>query len=253
LYSTFMTTDFPNNFGVNLGIAQSGSAGSYSYSPIGNGNMPVSDITWGDAGRFCNWLQNGQPTGAEGSGTTETGAYTFNGDTMSRTETRNSGVKYFLPSQDEWYKAAYYKGGSTNAGYWLYPTRSNTEPSNLLSQTGTNNANFYYGGFSDRTRYLTTVGYFADSPGPYGTFDMGGDVWQWNETIIGGLSRAFRGGSFYGSSDYMASSNRYDNGHPTLVAYDMGFRVAASVPEPGSITLLLCGAIAGLICWRRRR
>ena len=52
--------------------------------------MPVTCVTWGDAARFCNWLQNGQPTGAEGNGTTETGANTLSGDTNNlTTETRN--------------------------------------------------------------------------------------------------------------------------------------------------------------------
>ena len=56
--------------------------------------------------------------------------------------TRNAGATYFIPSENEWYKAAYYKGGGTNAGYWTYPTQSNTAPSNVLSATGTNNANY---------------------------------------------------------------------------------------------------------------
>ena len=58
--------------------------------------------------------------------------------------TRNAGAKYFLPSENEWYKAAFYKGGGTNAGYGLYPTKSdaNNPPSNVLSATGTNNANY---------------------------------------------------------------------------------------------------------------
>ncbi|MHB8975035.1 MAG: PEP-CTERM sorting domain-containing protein [Pirellulaceae bacterium] len=30
-------------------------------------------------------------------------------------------------------------------------------------------------------------------------------------------------------------------------------RVASSVPEPGSITLMLCGAFVGLLCWYRKR
>ena len=68
-----------------IGITQSGSSGSYSYSVTGSdsqaANCPIFDVSWGDAARFCNWLQNGQPTGAEGTGTTETGAYTLNGAT----------------------------------------------------------------------------------------------------------------------------------------------------------------------------
>ena len=57
------------------GIVQSGLAGSYSYSvPHAYQNFPVNYVSWGDAARFCNWLDNGQPTGGtEAAGTTETG------------------------------------------------------------------------------------------------------------------------------------------------------------------------------------
>ena len=124
-----------------FGISQSGSSGNYSYAVTGSNpqaaNMPAYDITWGDAARFCNWLQNGQPTsGTEGAGTTETGAYTLNGDVLALTETRNAGATYFIPSENEWYKAAYYSGGGTNSAYYAYETKNNTEPTNVLSPNG---------------------------------------------------------------------------------------------------------------------
>ena len=50
-----------------------------------------------------------------------------------------------FPTENESYKAAYYKTGGTNAGYWQYPSSSNTPPVNTLSATGTNNANFFNG------------------------------------------------------------------------------------------------------------
>ena len=49
-----------------------------------------------------------------------------------------------MTSEDEWYKAAYYKGGSKNAGYWNYPTCSNTPPGNDLNDASGNNANYSY-------------------------------------------------------------------------------------------------------------
>jgi formylglycine-generating enzyme required for sulfatase activity len=254
LYGSGMSTNYSN-----IKITQSGNSGSYSYSVTGSdpqaANCPVFDVTWGDAARFCNWLQNNQPTGAEGPGTTETGAYTLNGATSRpalMAITRNAGAVDFIPSEDEWYKAAYYN--PSNASYWLYPTQSNTAPSHRLSATGTNNANFSNGGYTDPTNYLTPVGAFAASPGPYGTYDMGGDVWQWNEANISGLERGVRGGSWIYDSDNLAASAR-GSLHPAAEIDFMGFRVASSeaVPEPGSITLVVCGGLCLLAyVWRRR-
>ncbi len=112
-----------------LGIRQSGSPGNYTYSVTGSApsaaNMPVFAVTWGDAARFCNWLDNGQPIGAEGLTTTESGAYYLNGATsatalMAVASTAHSGsgaAKYFIPTENEWFKAAYYVGGSSNLSF----------------------------------------------------------------------------------------------------------------------------------------
>ncbi|MGO9113338.1 MAG: SUMF1/EgtB/PvdO family nonheme iron enzyme [Thermoguttaceae bacterium] len=261
LFNPLMATWYPTNWGENLGITQSGSPGSYNYAVAGSYsaavNCPVFAVTWGDAARFCNWLQNGQPTGTEGTGTTETGAYTLDGATTNSALmaiTRNAGATYFIPSENEWYKAAYYKGGNTDAGYWLYPTQSNAAPSNVLSATGTNNANFYNGGYTDPVNHLTPVGAFAASPGPYGTYDMGGDVWQWNEAIIDSSTGGLRGGDSNLSGDCLASSYRSYNSDRADGWSTVGFRVASSeaVPEPGSVAMLFAGAAAFLI-WRRAR
>ncbi len=215
-----------------IGITQAGSPGSYSYAVTGGysqaANCPIFDVTWGNAARFCNWLENGQPAGAEGSATTETGAYALNGDTTQYLETRNRGASYFIPSENEWYKAAYYKGGSANAGYWAYPVTSNFGPSNVLSPTGTNNANCYYGAYTDAANYVTPVGAFAASPGPYGTFDMGGDVDQWNETVEFARYRGVRGGS-WDDSGGDTGSNIDGNATPQYGSPTGGFRVA-SIP-----------------------
>lgn len=68
LYNTSMGTLF-------VGITQTGSSGSYSYSTLaGRGDMPVNYVSFYDSLRFANWLHNGQPTGAQDITTTEDGA-----------------------------------------------------------------------------------------------------------------------------------------------------------------------------------
>ena len=186
-------------------------------------NCPILDVSWGDAARFCNWLQNGQPTsGTESTGTTETGSYTLNGGTSTAAlmaVTRSSTATYVIPTENEWYKAAYYDPtlNGRAGGYWKYPTKSNTTPGNTLPDTG-NNANYYWNGYS-----LTPVGDFILSPSPYGTFDQGGDAWQWNQTaVVPGSSRGVRGGSYDASAADMAFSYR-DSGDPSVVGLTLVF------------------------------
>src|SRR6476659_8329444 len=78
LYNASMATS-PNI----AGIARSGASGSYTYGVIGSANHPVTYVSWASAARFANWLNNGQPTGAQNASTTEDGAYTLNGATSN--------------------------------------------------------------------------------------------------------------------------------------------------------------------------
>jgi formylglycine-generating enzyme required for sulfatase activity len=236
-------------------IQRSGSRGSYTYSVAsGYANRPVNWVSFWDACRFVNWLHNGQKSAAEDPNVTEIGAYTLNGynDTDGRTISRNANAKYWIPSENEWYKAAYYDGES--AVYYDYPTASNTAPT-AEAPPGRNNTNgsANYGG-QGAVGNLTDVGAYTFKPSdsPYGTFDQGGNVWEWNDTRIGGSTRGLRGGYWNNNFDYLRASHRYGD-DPTHGYSGVGLRVA-SVPEPGSITLLGMGAI-GLLGygWRRRK
>jgi formylglycine-generating enzyme required for sulfatase activity len=230
------------------GITQYGSSGSYTYSvEVGRGNYPVTDVTFWDTIRFANWLDNGQPTGAEGAGTTETGTYTLTSTAIfDNTVTRNPGATWAVTSENEWYKAAYYTplGGTGNSSpnYWSYPTQSNT-----ISPT---QANYFDSPTNDDT---TPVGSYA-YPSYYDTYDQGGDVWQWNESRYNepntnnGFYRGVRGGSF-GSFDYMLSSGFSSSDDPTGYTDDVGFRVS-QVPEPASVGILALG-LSGMLLRRR--
>jgi formylglycine-generating enzyme required for sulfatase activity len=258
LYYGNMGTD-----GNILGIQRTGSSGSYFYSVVGSGNRPVSYISWFDAARFANWMQNGQPVGfGEQAGTTETGAYTLNGDTTGGLETKNANAVYWIPTESEWYKAAYYdptlNGGA--GGYWSYATRSNTTPGNDATHPGlANQANYNNGVFSvtqssanvSSQNYLTDVGAFTNSASAYGTYDQNGEVWNWNDAVIGS-SRGLRGGPWNDPAVDMASSNRSSTA-ASHEAANVGFRLAslATIPEPNVVGSLVVAG--GLLLAKRRR
>lgn len=228
--------------------------GLFVYATFKNANFPVNFVSFWDACRFTNWLQNNQPTGPEGPGTTETGAYdlTVPDRIVNNTVTRSEDAIWVIPSEDEWYKAAYYdpdRGGE--GGYWQFPTRSNNSPHNNLANAAKvpNGANYYISNFADPRNRLTAVGAFSASPGPYGTFDQGGDVSQWNDTAIGGRYRGIRGGDYEMGADFLRADCRMFSDPATSESFFLGFRVA-QLPEPISASLLGLGA-AGMLLRRR--
>jgi sulfatase modifying factor 1 len=221
------------------------------------GDKPVNYVSWYDAARFANWMMNGQ-----GSGSTESGAYTLSGNTGIIT--KNVGAIVYLPSEDEWYKAAYYDptpgaGGGDN--YWRYPTQSDTAPTLAsanstgdISNPGANVANYNSGAdWNSQNGNVTTVG-SAAANNYFGTADQGGNVNEWNDAVISGSTRGRRGGSLTVAENDLRASYRsgYD---PMIEGSGTGFRVASSsiaaVPEPTSL-LSMAGLLGGGLLLRRR-
>jgi len=159
------------------GITNTGTTSGSRYAFKTNmGDKPVNYLSWWDAARVANWLQAGgtnSPTSISGSAVINSGAYTLSGATSGTAPAKNVGAQYWVPTENEWYKAAYYKGSGTNAGYWQYATQvTGTAPIAVGATsvgTGTsggvspvisgNFANYNLGAvWSGQTGNVTTVG-----------------------------------------------------------------------------------------------
>ena len=213
----------------------------------GRENNPVTYVSWYAAIRFTNWLHNGQ-----GAGDTETGAYTLRGGSVKPSNvasiTRQAGARYFLPSTDEWFKAAYHDAAAGTAGkYFTYATGSNDDPVSNQPDDDAAAVNFHHfdgrpNGFNDgyavsgQPNYpkdsnpLTDVGAYTEARSPYGTYDQNGNVAEWNETKVGTIARETAFGVMGGSwvSQNPKALRSFTLGHTG--GGSIGFRVASPAP-----------------------
>jgi len=204
-------------------------------------NRPVEFVSWFDAIRFCNWLHNGKPGLAtpveQDANSTEDGAYDMS---LGYGVVRKPDAIFWLPTEDEWYKAAYYD--PANGVYHTFATGTDEQPNNDPPWNDTGNSmNFSTGaqqGSIGPPYVVTEVGAYTLSHGPYGTFDQGGNLLEWTETITGMMpemppgenpedwARVLRGGSYGNNIWDMYKSNRMGS-QPHDDAIDLGFRVAS--------------------------
>jgi len=228
-------------------IERTGAPGSYTYGAAPDwANRPVNFVSWGDAARFANWLHNGQPTGAPALTTTEDGSYFLDGkmaDWELESVVRESDATWVIPTENEWFKAAYHRNDGVTGSYWNYPTGHNSAVSNdLIDPDPGNNATFraLAGDFTiGPPYYRTEAGAHENSASAYGAFDLGGNVQEFNETVPETDIRGIRGGSWFWG-DVLGKWYRPVDMHSSDQYSDLGFRVATlqiatvSVPPVGA-------------------
>ncbi len=209
-------------------------------------NKPATRVSWFEAAQFVNWLNTSK--GA-------TPAYKFNdqGEFLLWEPTddgydpnnlfRNTEAQYFLPSADEWYKAAFYDPVTDQ--FFDFPNGSDTAPLSVASGTDANTAVFDQP-FNDGPADILLAG----GPSPYGTVAQAGNVWEWEETEVDLVNddpqaiRGFRGSAWLGAGSgnpiSLSSSFRHFIQSPGNSIGDTGFRVA-SIPEPTAMWLMISG------------
>ncbi len=213
-------------------------------SNIGNsnpntGNKPAEYVSWYEAVKYCNWLT---------SGDAYLGAYTHSGGSFTGIDRAGAiatyGTVYVLPTEDEWYKAAYWRD-DINDQWSLYAHGADTDPTHGTTEGW----NFYYNGEFANGGVSWDVGYGAQEQN--GTYDMMGNSWEWGEDMYDSSRRVLRGGS-NGDSQAKMSSIVRGGGNPFQEYNATGFRVVM-VPEPSTVLLFLIGGVGGWILRRNRQ
>ncbi len=229
------------------GILRSGTPGSFTYFVKESfGDKPVNFISWQDAARYANWNHNGRPVGAQSPATTENGAYDLS--VPADQIIRSPGSLFYIPTHDEWYKAAYFDpndpaadGGGT-PDYWLYPTSNDSLPGQAsatavgdVANPGTNIANYGSGAdWNGENGNVTSVG-SATALSPWGMADMAGNILEVTETADTPIdpdtpTRTARGGDFSNAGVLMSSPTSFALAlNMAAEAANVGFRLAANV------------------------
>jgi formylglycine-generating enzyme required for sulfatase activity len=250
------------------GITRSGSSGSYAYrvKPGGYSNKPVNFVSWLDAARFANWVHNGKLAGAQGPSTTERGAYDLSVPSAALAAVRSAAARSALPTEDEWYKAAYYDPSVPR--YWTYATRTDSDPVLAsadsiggVANQGANVANHENGAdWNAQDGNVTSVaGAGIASWSAAGTSDQNGNVAEWTEGLDAS-ARVVRGGSYQDDRTVLrntaGSAGPADRAtllrDPNSESASVGFRL---VPEPSVLGSSICamGVLTALVKNRRRR
>ncbi len=192
-----------------------------SFWGVQSGKRPVCWVSWFDAARFANWMHNGAMANSD----TETGAYDLPNYMSEGIVSKNAGARWWIPTEDEWYKAAYFDPTvPAGGGYYRYATRSNTVPTLAAPPGPPNSANFN-NIMSIKGNVLTPVGAYTQSPSYYGTFDQGGNLWQWTDGVYE-ENRIVRGGSFSHGLTPLLKTIRRDYAPGFYRDDDTGFRLA---------------------------
>ncbi len=236
--------------------------------PAGNEMRAVGDISWRSAAIYCNWLHNGKSTDSSAflNGAYDVSTFTYTGTVFNDQHTRHPDARYWIPSWDEWLKAAHYdpnKNGPGQAGWWQYSTMNDSPPAYgppgaLVGLDGHSpipdpngrlaeaNAGWDAGNFGGVNPYTIPLGSYPGVQSPWGLLDIAGINSEWTEDIgfVAGLYPTFRyfDGSHVGggvSPVYADAPVGRGGDFPSTSVAFMGFRIASAVPAPGAVAPLL--------------
>jgi formylglycine-generating enzyme required for sulfatase activity len=226
--------------------------------------QPVGGVTWRTSAIFTNWLHNNKgfdrSAFMSGAYDVSTFGYDDNG-VFTDQHTRSPGARYWIPSLDEWMKAAYYDPDRPHptggvGAWWLYANGRDTRPvygmPPSMGGTGEANAGFIAPG---EAQFDVPLGAYTGITSPWGLFDTAGATAEYTESVYFSTTTQFRFRQFDGSA-WATPTGTLDGAfgfstiEPSVHDYAFGFRIAAAVPAPSAALVVAAGVCA---THRRRR
>jgi formylglycine-generating enzyme required for sulfatase activity len=239
--------------------------------PAGNAMLPTGGVDWRTSAVYCNWLCHGANANAPRtdflSGAYAVSTFGYQGNLYTDQLTHTPGAQYWIPTLDEWMKAAHWdpnRNGPGQGGWWLYSNSSTNPyvygPPGVLvnGQPTAANAAWSDISFPGHNPFSVPLGAYSTTMSPWGLFDVAGGTSEWLEephTIPGDPLPRYRdydGTAWTFGTNGLGDQVGYWVGEdpPSFFGYDLGLRVASSVPSPGWVEL---GVGTALLAIARRR
>jgi formylglycine-generating enzyme required for sulfatase activity len=244
--------------------------------PVGRDMLPVGGIDWRTCAIFCNWLCNGKSLQRSAflNGAYDVSTFGYQGSSGIFTDqfTHNPGAAYYIPSLDQWLKAAHYdpnRYAQGQGGWWVSSNSTNgpipygppgvnvrispppygPDPNGPLAQANAGWA-FEFPGYDPHSIPLGAY----PSTNAWGLFDTAGGTSEWTEEAIYAsgvfpIHRLIAGSAWVNGGDDRLYT--YGGDFPSIALSDYGFRIAAAVPSPPSCGVVWILAVSS--AWRRRR
>jgi hypothetical protein len=214
-------------------------------------NFPA-DVTWQNAARYTNWLNNGKGTTAAAfaNGAYDTSTFTQNPDgSWNDQPEHNPGARFWIPTLSEWTKGMYYdpnKNGPGQEGYYRYETSSDEPPIPGWPWEGGQTSaglELFSGPYLDVASYPWVTS-------PWGLLDGSGSQREWTEWMSSDQRRRGIKGTqqFQDLPEAFDAVDYFGGGDPSLFSF--GLRVASTVPAPPVSLLIFVGSI---VLFQRRR
>jgi len=221
------------------------------------GMLPCEGISWEEAAMYVNWLHNGQRSdlASTQSGVYDTSTFTLNPDfTFNHQLEPAPGAKYWIPSLDEWLKAAHYdpdKDGPGQGGWWQFVNSSDAAPVPGLPGQGDTTA---FVDLTPRELWDVPLGAYPHVQSPWGLLDLSGGTLEWaTDDYYGWGTNIVANGTWAGFNippENLDDIIYYATQEPRT--FRGGLRIASAViPAPAGLVVLL-GAGAFLSRGRKR-